>query len=236
MKNSKKKLIVIVMALAVVMAVSGTAAYFTSTDEVTNTWTVGKVGIDLLETEYDKYRLQESRNITPNCELHKDPKASNTGTNDAFVFMKVKVPKATVAVVNQDGTSTGEAALQEVFDYKWNNGWTVLETREVGSEDAGLYQEYVVVYGTADACTVLEPGDSTPVLFMNAIGTNINNPGKTGLITFKNIVEGQGLENVTLDMNVETFAIQTDNLTTADTNNPDKVWDIITAQTTVTEM
>lgn len=233
MKNSRKKLIVIVMALVTIMAVSGTAAYFTSTDEATNTWTVGKVSVELLETDYEKYRAQESRNITPNCELHKDPKASNTGTNDAFVFMKIKVPKATVSVVDQDGTRTDEPVLQELFDYKWNNGWTVLESREVGSEASGLYQEYVVVYGTTEACTVLEPGDSTPVVFMNAIGTNINNPGKSGLITFKNIVEGQGLENVTLDMNVETYAIQTENLTTADTNNPDTIWDIVTAQTTL---
>ena len=231
MKKTRKKLIVIVMALIAIMAISGTAAYFTSTDEVTNTWTVGKVEVELSEPEYDKYRSEEARELTPNYEVHKDPKASNTGTNDAFVFMRVQIPKATVEVVNQDGTSTGEASLQELFDYKWNLGWTAIDSKQVEDTDGNLFQEYVLVYGTADACTVLEPGDSTSVLFMNAIGTNINNPGKTGLITFKNIVEGQGLENVKLDMKVETFAIQTDNLTTADTSNPQKVWNIINAQT-----
>lgn len=231
MKKTGKKLIVIVAALAAVMAISGTAAYFTSTDQATNTWTVGRVKVDLLETEYDKYRLEESRNITPNCELHKDPKASNTGNNDAFVFMKVQVPKAVVAVAGQDGKVEGEATLQELFEYRWNSGWTALQNREVTGENGNLFQEYVVVYGTAEACTPLEPGDSTPVLFLNGIGTHINTPGKSGLITLKNIVDGQGLENMKIDMNVETYAIQTDNLTTADTNKPSVIWDILNAQT-----
>ena len=228
-KNGKRQ-VVIVMALVAIMAITGTAAYFTASEEATNKWTVGKVTIDLQEEEYEKHKEEETKDITPNMELHKDPKVHNTGNNDAFVFMRVRIPKATVKVAAQNGSAPAEATLQELFDYRWNNGWTVIDTREVRSGTA-TYQEYVIAYGTANECTALKPGETTPVLFINGDGDHIANKGVAGLITFKNVIEGQGLENVELNLNVESFAIQTANLTTEDTKTPAKVWSILTTQT-----
>lgn len=229
MRKSGKKQMIVAMAMVAIVGIAGTSAYFTASDEAVNTWTVGKVEVDLEETEYDKHKDEETKDITPNSELHKDPKAVNTGNNDAFIFMKVRIPKATVKVAAQDGTAPANATLQELFDYQWNNGWTVIDTQEV-KESGGTYQEYIVAYGTANECTALKPGSETPVLFVNGSGAHIANPGVAGLITFKNIIEGQGLENVTLNLDVESYAIQTANLTTEDTKNPAKVWDILTAQ------
>lgn len=229
MTKSRKRQIIIAMALIAVMAIAGTSAYFTSSEEVNNTWTVGKVEIDLEEKEYDEHKDEETKDITPNAELHKDPKAVNTGNNDAFVFMRVRIPKATVKVASQDGTIAANATLQELFEYKWNSGWTAIDSKEVKVGN-NTYQEYVVVYGSNAECTAVKPGESTSVLFANATGAHIATPGVAGLITFKNIIEGQGLENVKLDLNVESFAIQTDNLTKDDTKTPAKVWDILTAQ------
>lgn len=230
MTKTRRKHITIAAALVAIMGITGTSAYFTASEEVTNKWTVGKVDIDLQETEYEKHKDEESKNITPNMELHKDPKISNTGNNDVFAFMRVRIPKATVKVAEPDGSAPAAAAMQELFEYRWNNGWTAIDTREVkaGGE---IYQEYVVTYGTASECAALKPGETTPVLFVNGDGDHIANKGAAGLITFKNVIEGQGLENVTLNLNVESFAIQTSNLTTEDTKNPSKVWAILTSQT-----
>lgn len=230
MTKVKNKYIIIAAALAVLMAITGTAAYFTASDEALNTWTVGKVEIELQEEEYDEYKDEETEDITPNSELHKDPKVLNTGNNDAFVFMRVRVPKATVKVAGQDGSAPASATLQELFDYQWNNGWTVIDTQEI-KESGGTYQEYVVAYGTANECKAVKAGETTSVLFINGSGKHIANPGAVGMITFKNIIEGQGLENVELKLNVESFAIQTSNLTTEDTKNPAKIWAILTNQT-----
>ena len=230
MKNTRKRQVVIVTALIAIMAITGTAAYFTASEEATNKWTVGKVMIDLQEEEYEKYKEQETKDITPNMELHKDPKVLNTGNNDAFVFMRVRIPKATVKVAAQNGSAPTEATLQELFEYRWNNGWTVIDTREV-KQGTATYQEYVLTYGTANECTALKPGETTSILFLNGDGDHIANKSAEGLITFKNIIEGQGLENVQLNLNVESFAIQTKNLTAEDTTNPAKVWGILTAQT-----
>lgn len=229
MVRSRKKQLVIAMGLVSVMAIAGTSAYFTASEEAVNKWTVGKVEIDLEETEYEKHKEEESKDITPNMELHKDPKVINTGNNDAFVFMKVRIPKATVKVAAQDGSAPAQATLQELFDYRWNNGWTVIDTHEI-KDGNSTYQEYVVAYGTANECRALKPGETTSVLFVNGDGSHIANKGAAGMITFKNVIEGQGLENVTLNLNVESFAIQTANLTTEDTKNPAKVWGILTVQ------
>ena len=230
MIKKRKRLVVIAAALIAIMTIGGTAAYFTAAEEVTNKWTVGKVTIDQQEEEYEKYKEIETKDITPNAELHKDPKVVNTGNNDVFVFMRVRIPKATVKVASQNGSVPTGATLQELFDYRWNNGWTIIDTREV-KDGSATYQEYVAAYGTTNECTALKPGAATSVLFINGDGEHIANKGAEGVITFKNIIEGQGLENVQLNLNVESFAIQTTNLTADDTKNPAKVWGILTAQT-----
>jgi predicted ribosomally synthesized peptide with SipW-like signal peptide len=50
---SKKKVVLIVASLCMVLmlAIGGTIAYFTDTDEATNTFTVGNVKIDLIEQQ-----------------------------------------------------------------------------------------------------------------------------------------------------------------------------------------
>ena len=56
MKNMKKILTMMgVIALTAAIAIGGTLAYLTSTAEVKNTFTVGKVAIDMDETDVDLY-------------------------------------------------------------------------------------------------------------------------------------------------------------------------------------
>ena len=69
--NGKKRSLVIVAAIAAVMMIGGASAYFTSTDNADNTWTVGGVTIDLVEEEYDAAE-EEKTDITPNMDLAKE--------------------------------------------------------------------------------------------------------------------------------------------------------------------
>ena len=52
----KKKLtaVALVVCMLAIMLVGASLAYFTDTDEATNTFTMGKVDIDLTEPEWDK--------------------------------------------------------------------------------------------------------------------------------------------------------------------------------------
>ncbi len=225
-KNRQKA--VIVAALAAVMLIGGISAYFTSTDSAENTWTVGEIEIDLQEPGYDEYSSTEADEMTPNQVIHKDPKIKNTGTNDAYVFMKVSVPKANVATASQDGQKQ-EAALQELFDYGINSGWVkVAEDRTAADKNT-----YVFAYGTDSACAALAEGETTPVLFKNTEAAGAADAGVIGLITFKNIIEGQGLENITLHIPVDAYGIQTSDLTDKDVASPAEVWEIINAQSSI---
>lgn len=229
MLKKNKKNFVIALALIAIMAIGGIAAYFTSTDQATNTWTVGKIKIDLTEPQYDENNEEEAKNMTPNKEIHKDPQITNTGNNSAYVFMKVTIPKANVMVANQDGTRQ-QAEVQELFDYQWNDGWYVVSV----DESEAKYNTYVVAYASKDACTSLAENAKTPVLFKNAAGNQIDTPNEVGIITFKNVIEGQGLEETVLTIDVKAFAIQTADLGTENVTSPSEVWSILSKQTNET--
>ena len=225
-KNIKKT--VIVSAIIAVLMIGGISAYFTSIDSAENTWTVGNVEVELLEPGYDQFNETEAKDMTPNKVIHKDPKVQNTGTNDAFVFLKFSVPKANVATAAQDGTKQ-DAALQELFDYAINDGWVKVAEDTSGTDK----NTYVFAFGTESACTALAKNEETPVLFKNTEAAGMAEAGTVGMITFKNIIEGQGLEDLTLKIPVEAFAIQTTDLTASDAASPADVWRIINNQNSI---
>lgn len=64
----KKKILAlcVVISLAAVAIIGGTLAYFTDTDEATNTFTVGSVSIDLIESQY--HRVNAGKGYTTETE------------------------------------------------------------------------------------------------------------------------------------------------------------------------
>lgn len=211
--KNKKRIIFIAAVLVLLLGVGGVSAYFTSTDNATNQWTVGDVTIELLEEEYDKVPETERQNITPNKVFIKDPVVKNVGTNDAFVFLRFSVPKANVRIASQDGSAQA-SQVQELFDYTINEGWTKV-TEDTSAADQNTY---VYSYGTEAECKALAAEASTPSLF------------KDNQITFLNVMEGQGLEGTTLEIPVESFGIQTTDLGADDKTAPADVWKILIHQ------
>lgn len=211
LKNKKRLLLA--AAVLVLLVIGGISAYFTSTDNATNRWTVGDVTIELLEEEYDKVPETERQNITPNKVFTKDPVVRNSGTNDAFVFLRFSVPKANVRIAAQDGAAQ-TAKVQELFDYEINPEWV----KVVEDTSAADKNTYVYTYGTDDACTPLVAETSTTSLF------------KDQKVTFINVLEGQGLEGTTLEIPVQAYGIQTTDLTDDDVTNPLAVWEILNTQ------
>lgn len=203
-KRKTRKNLLVACAVAAIMLVGGASAFFTDTDSAENTWTVGNVNIDLQEPNYDE---SDTTNITPNQELDKDPMVQNTGTNDAFIFVKFTIPKASVATANEDGT-LNESQLQELFSYTINNGWSLVTSSESNSGNT-----YVYAYAANGECTALASEDTTPVLFTD------------GKITFKNIAEGQ-LDN-SLTIPVFAYGIQTADITDDDSTDPAEIWEVL---------
>lgn len=210
-------------ALAGVMSIGGIMAYFTDGDTATNTMTVGKISIDLLEPNW-----REVENITPGQDIRKDPQVTNDGINDAYVFLKVDVPYANVTIVNEDGTKNDKSDT-ELFSYKVNDGWVEVGTGVKDEENQVVTHLYA--YGTDESMTPLATEAFTPTLF--------------DYVRFANVIEGEGLEETTQDIVINAYGIQTLNINDAkdeiDGNNADgkvkpaDVWEVLNNQTPVTD-
>lgn len=199
--------IMLCTALAATVAVGGIMAYFTDSESVTNTFTVGKVSLDLEEPGWDP-----PEDITPNEEIEKDPHVINDGTNSEFIFLEVEVPYKNVIVAEDDGTRK-PAADTELFTYAVNSGWTEIGT---GIKDtASGIVTHLYVYGTDTACTSLEKDQKTPNLFDS--------------VRFVNVIEGQDLEESTQHVVVNAYGIQTSDIDGGKTT-PTEVWNVLTNQ------
>lgn len=106
----KKKILAIslVVSLVAVAALGVTLAYFTDTDTVDNVFTMGNVEIMLREPGWDGYDFDdeeigtpdptnaalgynEAKPLLPGDTAAKDPQVKNTGSNGAYVRMKVTI-------------------------------------------------------------------------------------------------------------------------------------------------
>lgn len=108
---TKKKILVLALSIAMVaiLAVGGSLAYFTDKDEATNTFTVGNVKIDLIEQEklageaLKPYKDGDKKLLpgtsTDGNAVSKIVTVKNTGANDAWVWVELKIP--TVLVSNE---------------------------------------------------------------------------------------------------------------------------------------
>ena len=201
--NSKN--IVICIAVVLMLIIGSALAYFTDADSETNSFTVGNISLDLTEPSWNP---EKGKNITPSQTIVKDPQITNDGANDAFVFISVEVPMATVKTANADGTANA-AALKELFSYDVNDSWAMVKkTTETSSVT------YVYAYVGADGnMKALKPGSTTQPAFDS--------------VTFVNAIEGQ-LDNKTLTIDVSSMGIQANDL---NTTNPAEVYEILTNQT-----
>lgn len=250
-ENLKKNAKPIVLAGAVVacLGVAGVSAYFTDAQAKTNTFTVGKIDIELTEPNWENPDNNDEGpgdpdEITPGEELPKDPKVTNNGNNEAYVFLEVRVPyKEGIITADDDGNRITTAADKkvELFSYDVKTGWEEVTVGTDGASGKGLavadegYIRHVYAYATDGALTALTETSATDTLF--------------DYIKFANVVEsvdGGDLEFDTLNVPVIAYAIQTENLTDAaatagidgvndSEDDPAKVWPILATQSGLAE-
>lgn len=167
----KKKLtaIALVVALLAVAVIGGTLAYFTDTDSAKNTFTVGNVKIDLIEQEKAEQGLvnfEQDKLLVPGMSndgnaVSKIVTVKNTGRNDAWVWVDLKIPAYLVS--SEYPTNESKNALHwnsyGCFNVEYNSGnyWglaikdgivdadhNVTDTNMVAVED-GLWYDYEYV-------------------------------------------------------------------------------------------
>ena len=98
--NKAKKILMLVLcaALLVSISIAGTVAYLVDTEEVSNTFTVGKVLIAMDETDVDDYGVKDSENrviantykLIPGRTYIKDPTIHVDGSSEkCYLFVKI---------------------------------------------------------------------------------------------------------------------------------------------------
>ena len=211
MKKNKTFLAAIVLLLLFV--VGGAVAYFTDTATKTNTFTIGNVDIDLVETAWDALADDNDNDIPdaaeymmPGESVTKDPVIRNLSTkNPAYVFAKVEVPCTTIVAP----ATTSE----ELFTYTTNTGWAELSSAAVACTSGGT-ATHVYYYGSGNTLTALAKAAdaSTPTPTSTAVFSSVTLlstlKGNEGLTGNKNIV-------------VTGYGIQTEGLTST---TPADVW------------
>ena len=178
-----KKNTVKIMTLAGILclaSVGGVSAYLTDYEKVSNEFTVGNVDIELKEPEW---KPEENKKIEPSKVIHKDPQITNSGTNDAFVYMEVSIPMANVEAAAENGERLGKK-VQELFYFEAKDSWMQLSVQNTESR-----RTYTYAY-----TKILKPQETSEALF--------------DTVKFLNLIEGQ-LDGQTFEIPVRAYAIQT---------------------------
>ena len=218
MKTTKKALLLTLCAvLLVVASVLGTMAYLTSSDAVTNTFTVGNVSITLDETDVNLMGEKDSDNrveqntyhLLPGHEYVKDPMVTvEKGSEESYVRMIVKINKQ--AELDKIFAPQG-VSLDTIFA-----GYDEKEWKLVGQEVSDGVRSYEFRYKT----TVSAPEKDVA---LDALFDKIKVPGK--------ITKEQLATIADLKIEVEAHAIQADGFQATEEKTAEQVaWEAFDAQ------
>ena len=172
MKTKSKALLLTLCAVLLIAAsVLGTMAYLTSTDTVTNTFTVGKVEIKLDETDVTNPTgprvTANSYKLMPGTTYTKDPTVTvKAGSEESYVRMKVTFNNATAIIAlctdpeYADEVTGAENAFPlirmvkfvETNAAKWDG---IIPDNMVEMEDMLLMPKYFAYDKTADTLTYI---------------------------------------------------------------------------------
>ena len=107
----KKKItaIALVVAILAVGIIGGTLAYFTDTDDATNTFTLGNVAIQLNEKNADGTNFTQNQVLRPGSQttnkIAKRVSITNTGSEDAYVWYEWYIPSVLDSTDGSTGTN-----------------------------------------------------------------------------------------------------------------------------------
>lgn len=180
LKRQHFKSLLVVCAIAVLVVIGSTVAFFTSRDESTNRFEGGSFDILLTET---KWNPEAGREVMPGDELEKNPQITNVERIPGYVFLRVTVPCDSQMVDNDDGTPLGEvSAYVPMYKFMVRNGdsydvdttftsaqqvhrhWQLVSGYPKRNEAEQAYV-YVYAYANPSALIPLRQGEITEPLF-----------------------------------------------------------------------
>ena len=116
-KLTRKKVLVISTAvLAAALMINVSLSFLVSENYRDNVFSLGNV--KLLLTEENFPENEESRIMVPAGIISKDPKVTNTGNTDEYVFLKITVPLCEAELVDEnDKIDSSRRIYREIFNF-----------------------------------------------------------------------------------------------------------------------
>ena len=241
---TKKRFVAILlcMTLVALAAIGATFAYLTSTDSVTNTFTVGNVKIKLIESSLHRENAGVANGATSDSELwsnvnkegtgntskykagdtfytdaqieanaaeykcenvkllpgesyHKMPYVKNTGSEDAYIRIRVMIPADLDTAILNSSMYTSSAMLKKEFTMAYDNSGTV-------EREGVKYNVYTF--------TRIDPLAAGEMTYWNVWGTIHMDPDTTGEELAEFFGEGKAYANGVFPVLVEADGIQAD--------------------------
>lgn len=178
-----EKLAAALLGIGLFAASSGmTNAYMKANPEVLeNMVTPVLVDVGLIEPLWNP---ENGQGLLPGSTVPKNPTAVNTGTSDAWMFLRISVPVKHIALVNTQSRRKEEAADVPLFSFTASKDWELIEqTPAKGRVD--------YVYGYRK---ILKPQEKTTPLFEE--------------VRLVNYLEGELTADEVLEIPAEALAIQ----------------------------
>ena len=241
---TKKRFVAILlcMTLVALAAIGATFAYLTSTDSVTNTFTVGNVKIDLIESSLHRENAGVANGATSTSELwsnveklgsgntspykagdtfytdaqieanaaeykcenvkllpgesyHKMPYVKNTGSEDAYIRIRVMIPADLDTAILNSSMYTSTAMNNKEFTMAYDNSGAV-------ERNGVKYNVYTF--------TRIDPLAAGEMTYWNVWGTIHMDPDTTGEELAGFFGEGKPYANGVFPVLVEADGIQSD--------------------------
>lgn len=200
MKKSKAILMALCAVLLVAASVMGTLAYLTSTDTVTNTFTVGNVAITMDEKDVDNSTDNAERDkanaykLLPGHTYEKDPIIHvAAGSSDCFLF--VKVDNQIAAIEDENNTVAGQMKANGWLPVDGKPGVYVLTYTEKDKTDV---ETGSVVVGALKVVSAAAAQVNVPVFEKFKIADDVNNEENV-------VVEGENPTTVSNDRQLSKF-------------------------------
>ena len=241
---TKKRFVAILlcMTLVALAAIGATFAYLTSTDSVTNTFTVGNVKIDLIESSLHRENAGVANGATSDSELwsnvnkegtnntskykagdnfytdaqieanaaeykcenvkllpgesyHKMPYVKNTGSEDAYIRIRVMIPADLDTAILNSSMYTSTALNNKEFTMAYDNSGAVVR----GTVKYNVY-----------TFTRIDPLAAGEMTYWNVWGTIHMDPDTTGEELAEFFGEGKPYADGVFPVLVEADGIQSD--------------------------
>lgn len=146
----KKKVLTLALVVALIaIMVTGTLAYFTAGDEVTNTFTIGSVKIEIYEndeaTDSDTISFGKLTPVVSDVPsedtnyFDKVVDVKNIGANNAYIRTHIAVPTALVDYLALDLTTTGWSQLDSTTAVVDSVAYTVYTYDHLEAVEPGVF-------------------------------------------------------------------------------------------------